>query len=86
MLKIALIIIGILVVIFAIVLIYSACVLASRSDKFMEQYESDILCEKDDRDLTWLENQTLERLLQLYEEDGVNFVINDGKIVDYEVE
>ena len=85
MLNTILIIIGILVVIFVIVLIYSACVLASRSDKFMEQYESDISCGNEDR-LKGLENATLERLLELYEEGGVNFIINDGKVVDYEVE
>ena len=38
------------------------------------------------RDLSTLEKQTLEELLQMFEEDGVNFIINDGEIVDYEVE
>jgi len=37
------------------------------------------------RDLSTLEKQTLEELLQMFE-DGVNFTINDGEIVDYEVE
>lgn len=80
-----LIIVGILVVIFVIALIYSSCVLAGKSDRFMEEYQTDILCENKGG-LTELENATLERLLQLYEEDGVSFVLNDGRVVDYETE
>ena len=38
------------------------------------------------RDLSTLEKQTLKELLQMFEEDGVNFIINDGEIVGYEVE
>ena len=38
------------------------------------------------RDMSTLEKKTLEELLQMFEEDGVNFIINDGEIVDYEVE
>lgn len=88
MLNTILIIIGVLFALFILIFIYSACVISGRCNKTMEQYKSDILCEKDedDRKLTGLENQTLERLLELYEEGGVNFVINDGKVVDYEVE
>jgi hypothetical protein len=88
MLNTILIIIGVLFALFILIFIYSACVISGRCNKTMEQYESDILCENEEenRDLTGLENQTLERLLQLYEEGGVNFVINDGKVVDYEVE
>lgn len=36
--------------------------------------------------LSDLENQTLEKLLQMFEEDKVNFIINDGRVVDYEFE
>ena len=86
MLNTILIIIGVLFALFILIFIYSACVISGKCNKTMEQYESDILCDKDDRELTGLENQTLERLLELYEEDGVNFIINDGKVVDYEVE
>ena len=86
MLNTILIIIGVLFALFILIFICSACVISGRCDKTMEQYQSDILCENDDRELTGLENQTLERLLELYEEGGVNFIINDGKVVDYEVE
>lgn len=86
MINTILIIIGVLFALFILIFIYSACILASKSDKLTEEYESDILCEKDDKELTGLENQTLERLLELYEEGGVNFIINDGKVVDYEIE
>lgn len=86
MFNIILIIVGFLFVLFMAALIHSSCVVSGKCNKTMAQYESDILCDKDDEKLTGLENQTLEKLLQLYEEDGVNFVINDGKVVNYEVE
>ena len=86
MLNTILIIIGVLFALFILIFIYSACVISGRCNKTMEEYQSDILCENEDRELTGLENQTLERLLELYEEGGVNFIINDGKVVDYEVE
>ena len=85
MLNTILIIIGVLFALFILIFICSACVISSRSDKFMEEYQSDISCGNEDR-LKGLENATLERLLELYEEGGVNFIINDGKVVDYEVE
>lgn len=83
-----LIIISILFTMLILVVIYSACVMSSGCNKTMGDYQTDILCEKDkeDRKLTGLENQTLERLLQAYEEDGINFIINDGRVVDYEIE
>ena len=78
-------IIGIVVALFVLVFIVSACILASKSDKSTEEYEKS-KANDDNNGLTGLENQSLERLLELYEEDGVNFIINDGKVVDYEVE
>lgn len=88
MLNTILIIIGVLFALFILIFIYSACVISGRCNKTMEQYESDILLDenKGDNVLSDLENETLEKLMQLYEEDGVNFIINDGRIVDYEIE
>lgn len=88
MLNTILFIIIVLILILILAVIYSACVMSSRCNKTMDEYQSDILFEKDEenRKLTGLENQTLERLLQAYEEDGINFIINDGRVVDHEVE
>lgn len=80
MLKAVLISIGSLVTIFVTVFIYSACVVSSRCNKTMKDYQTDILFKNN------LNNKSLNELLCLYEEDGVNFIINDGEIIDYKIE
>lgn len=70
-----------IVVLGMLLIVCSCCVVAGDSDRRDEelllQHKSCLLSDN--------EKQTLEMLLRAFEEDGVNFVINDGKIVDYEV-
>lgn len=63
-----------------LVVIYSACVMSSRCNKTMGDYQTDILFKNN------LNNKSLNELLCLYKEDGVNFIINDGEIIDYKIE
>ena len=72
----------IIIVIVAVLIVYSCCVVSGRSSRQEEELER--ICRANG--LSNLENMTLENLLKAYEEDGVSFVINDGKVVDYEVE
>ena len=82
MLEILGIILIIVVVIVATLTVYSCCVVSSRNSRQEEKLER--VHRKNG--LSNLENQTLENLLHAFEEDGVNFIINDGRVVDYEVE
>jgi uncharacterized protein YpmB len=82
MLKTLGIVLIIIVAIIVLLMIYSCCVVSSRNSRQEEKLER--VHRKNG--LSNLENQTLENLLHAFEEDGVNFIINDGKVVDYEVE
>lgn len=75
-----LIIISILFTMLILVVIYSACVMSSGCNKTMGDYQTDILFKNN------LNNKSLNELLCLYEEDGVNFIINDGEIIHYKIE
>ena len=81
MLKVILIGLLIIAIIVIEIATYSCCVISGRSSRQEEELERIHRA----NDLTDLENATLESLLRVYKEDGVNFVINDGKVVDYEV-
>jgi len=69
----------IIIVIVVVLIVYSCCVVSGRNSR---QEELELIHKTSG--LSNLENMTLENLLKAYEEDGVNFVINDGKVVDYE--
>lgn len=82
MLKTLGIVLIIIVAIIVLLMIYSCCVVSSRNSRQEEKLER----AHRENGLSNLENQTLENLLHAFEEYGVNFIINDGKVVDYEVE
>ena len=82
MLKVILIGLLIIAIIVIEIATYSCCVISGRSSRQEEELERIHRA----NDLTDLENVTLENLLRVYKEDGVSFIINDGKVVDYEVE
>ena len=75
----ALIVVGIVIV---ALMVYSCCAIAGDADKRAEKVNS----QHQIGVLSDLESQTLERLLKAFEEDGVGFMLNDGKVVDYEIE
>ena len=80
MLKIIGIISVVLLVIIIALIIYSCCVISGKNSRQEEELER--ICRTNS--LSDLENATLESLLRAFEEDGVNFVINDEKVIDYE--
>lgn len=82
MLKVILIGLLIIAIIVIEIATYSCCVISGRSSRQEKELERIHRA----NDLTYLENVTLENLLRVYKEDGVSFIINDGKVVDCEVE
>lgn len=70
----------IIVAIIVLLMIYSCCVVFSRNSRQEEKLERI----HRDNGLSDLENETLESLLHAYREEGVNFIINNGRVVDYE--
>ena len=82
MLKIIGIILIVLLAICIVCLVYSCCVISGRTSRQEEELERIYKA----NGLSDLENVTLEQLLKMYEEDKISFIINDGKVVDYETE
>ena len=82
MLKVIGIISVVLLMIIIALIIYSCCVISGKNSRQEEELER--ICRTNS--LSDLENITLEQLLKMYEEDKVGFIINDGKVVDYEAE
>lgn len=76
-------VLGILFLLFMAFLTW--CIFAISSKDSRREEEEELKRQHKTCLLSDLEKQTVETLLQAFEEDGVNFIINDGKIVDYEV-